>query len=324
VTRTFRDGHAETWWAADAGLVGTGRLDPPGGGHRRSGNPAGQGHLVPTSRINKLPLVRAGETGRSACRWKLQKAPTRLPPDPAHRRDQPARPARPAPDLPASSPPATAGHAAGRCRPHHRHPPSSTRPPCGRCPRREPPTSAPPAATSASSANRLAPARHASGSAWMTWPCSPPTPPILPLLRAVITQHQQVIRLGAGQRLLVSNTRWLHGRDRYTGPRVMLRLLGDPLPGTGIQPGFPLPRPARAQRRQRDKRSGRGRVCAGRDRRRAACPAPQVYLAPSFPAPPAARAVAHACSGRSSQGRHAGCAPVTHFPCTRTPGRRRA
>jgi hypothetical protein len=80
----------------------------------------------------------------------------------------------------------------------------------------------------------------------MTWPCSPPTPPILPLLRAVITQHQQVIRLGAGQRLLVSNTRWLHGRDRYTGPRVMLRLLGDPLPGTGIQPGFPLPRPARA------------------------------------------------------------------------------
>jgi hypothetical protein len=52
----------------------------------------------------------------------------------------------------------------------------------------------------------------------MTWPCSPPTPPILPLLRAVITQHQQVIRLGAGQRLLVSNTRWLHGRDRYTGP----------------------------------------------------------------------------------------------------------
>jgi hypothetical protein len=47
VTRTFRDGHAETWWAADAGLVGTGRLDPPGGGHRRSGNPAGQGHLVP-------------------------------------------------------------------------------------------------------------------------------------------------------------------------------------------------------------------------------------------------------------------------------------
>jgi hypothetical protein len=53
----------------------------------------------------------------------------------------------------------------------------------------------------------------------------------------VISQHQQAIQLRAGQGLLVSNTRWLHGRDRYTGPRVMLRVLGDPLPGTGIQQG---------------------------------------------------------------------------------------
>jgi len=68
--------------------------------------------------------------------------------------------------------------------------------------------------------------------------------PILPILRAVITQHQQAIQLRAGQGLLVSNTRWLHGRDRYTGPRIMLRILGDPLPGTGIQPGFPAPGPS--------------------------------------------------------------------------------
>jgi len=67
--------------------------------------------------------------------------------------------------------------------------------------------------------------------------------PLIPLLRAVITQHQQTIQLGTGQGLLVSNTRWLHGRDRYTGPRVMLRILGDPLPSTGIQPGFPAPAP---------------------------------------------------------------------------------
>jgi hypothetical protein len=59
----------------------------------------------------------------------------------------------------------------------------------------------------------------------------------------VISQHLQVIQLRAGQGLLVSNTRWLHGRDRYIGPRVMLRILGDPLPGTGIQPGFPAPAP---------------------------------------------------------------------------------
>jgi hypothetical protein len=62
--------------------------------------------------------------------------------------------------------------------------------------------------------------------------------PVIPLLRAAITQHLQAVQLRAGQGLLVSNTRWLHGRDRYTGPRVMLRILGDPLPGTGIQPGF--------------------------------------------------------------------------------------
>lgn len=67
--------------------------------------------------------------------------------------------------------------------------------------------------------------------------------PLLPILRAVITQHQQTIQLSAGQGLLVSNTRWLHGRDQYTGSRVMLRILGDPLPGTGNQPGFPAPVP---------------------------------------------------------------------------------
>lgn len=67
--------------------------------------------------------------------------------------------------------------------------------------------------------------------------------PAIPLLRAAITQHLHTVQLRAGQGLLVSNTRWLHGRDRYTGPRVMLRILGDPLPGTGIQPGFFAPAP---------------------------------------------------------------------------------
>jgi hypothetical protein len=67
--------------------------------------------------------------------------------------------------------------------------------------------------------------------------------PLIPLLRAVIAQHQQTVHLNAGQGLLVSNSRWLHGRDRYTGPRILLRILGDPLPGTGIQPGFPAPTP---------------------------------------------------------------------------------
>jgi alpha-ketoglutarate-dependent taurine dioxygenase len=66
----------------------------------------------------------------------------------------------------------------------------------------------------------------------------------IPLLRTVIARHMQTFRLSAGDGVLLSNTRWLHGRDRYSGRRTMLRVLGDPLPGTGIMPGFPSPAPA--------------------------------------------------------------------------------
>ncbi len=66
----------------------------------------------------------------------------------------------------------------------------------------------------------------------------------IPLLRTVIAQHLETIRLCPGEGLLLSNTRWLHGRDRYIAPRTMLRILGDPLPGTGIMPGFPSSAPA--------------------------------------------------------------------------------
>lgn len=60
----------------------------------------------------------------------------------------------------------------------------------------------------------------------------------------MIARHIQTFRLRAGDGVLLSNTRWLHGRDRYSGRRTMLRVLGDPLPGTGIMPGFPSPAPA--------------------------------------------------------------------------------
>ncbi len=63
----------------------------------------------------------------------------------------------------------------------------------------------------------------------------------VPLLRTVIAQHIQKFRLGAGEGVLLSNTRWLHGRDRYVGHRTMLRVLGDALPSTAILPGFPAP-----------------------------------------------------------------------------------
>jgi hypothetical protein len=68
---------------------------------------------------------------------------------------------------------------------------------------------------------------------------------ILPLLRTVNEESTQTFRLYAGEGFLLSNTRWLHGRRRYAGQRVMLRILGDPLPGTGLQPGFPRPQSGR-------------------------------------------------------------------------------
>ena len=67
---------------------------------------------------------------------------------------------------------------------------------------------------------------------------------VVPLLRAGIAFHMLTLRLREGDGLLLSNTRWLHGRDSFTGHRIMLRILGDPLPGTGIMPGFPSPAPA--------------------------------------------------------------------------------
>jgi Taurine catabolism dioxygenase TauD, TfdA family len=62
---------------------------------------------------------------------------------------------------------------------------------------------------------------------------------VVPLLRAVIACHTQTFRLREGEGLRVSNTRWLHGREGFTGRRIMLRILCDPLPSTGIMPGFP-------------------------------------------------------------------------------------
>jgi hypothetical protein len=70
---------------------------------------------------------------------------------------------------------------------------------------------------------------------------SPECTSILPLLRTVIREHTQIVRLGAGQGLVLSNTRWLHGRSPYAGRRVLLRILGDPLPSAGVKSGFPFP-----------------------------------------------------------------------------------
>jgi Taurine catabolism dioxygenase TauD, TfdA family len=73
---------------------------------------------------------------------------------------------------------------------------------------------------------------------------SPDAACAVPTLREVISAHTTALRLGPGEGVVLCNTRWLHGREPYAGRRVMLRVLGDPLPGTGILPGFPQRRDA--------------------------------------------------------------------------------
>lgn len=63
----------------------------------------------------------------------------------------------------------------------------------------------------------------------------------IPLLRTVISRHLKALHLRPGDSVLLSNTRWLHGRASFDGHRVMLRVLGDPMPSTGVLPGFPAP-----------------------------------------------------------------------------------
>lgn len=67
---------------------------------------------------------------------------------------------------------------------------------------------------------------------------SPGASRILPQLRVAIDEHRMSLRLRAGEGFLLSNSRWLHGRRRFSGQRVILRILGDPLPGDAIKPGF--------------------------------------------------------------------------------------
>lgn len=61
----------------------------------------------------------------------------------------------------------------------------------------------------------------------------------IPSLRAAISRHLKTLPLGPGDSVMLCNTRWLHGRSPFDGHRTVLRILGDPLPGTGVVPGFP-------------------------------------------------------------------------------------
>jgi hypothetical protein len=57
-------------------------------------------------------------------------------------------------------------------------------------------------------------------------------------LRELLRQHAITLALAIGEGYALLNDRWLHGRRRFIGDRMMLRLIGDPLPEHQLAPGF--------------------------------------------------------------------------------------
>ncbi len=62
--------------------------------------------------------------------------------------------------------------------------------------------------------------------------------PHVEILREVIDRHSTTLRLSPGQGFVLDNTRWLHGRHSFQGPRVMLRALGEPRSILPLDRGF--------------------------------------------------------------------------------------
>jgi len=57
-------------------------------------------------------------------------------------------------------------------------------------------------------------------------------------LRQLVRQRAITLDLAIGEGYVLLNDHWLHGRRRFVGDRVMLRLIGDPLPEHQVAPGF--------------------------------------------------------------------------------------
>lgn len=71
----------------------------------------------------------------------------------------------------------------------------------------------------------------------------PRAEPHLPLLARVLETHTHTLDLAPGQVVVLDNTRWLHGRTAFEGPRRMLRALGEPHPDLHLPRGFACPNP---------------------------------------------------------------------------------
>ena len=65
---------------------------------------------------------------------------------------------------------------------------------------------------------------------------NPLVQPHIPALTKAINHHQQQLRLDADDAYLIDNSRWLHGRTSFRGPRLVYRALGNPQ--FHLAPGF--------------------------------------------------------------------------------------
>ncbi|MGN9915836.1 TauD/TfdA family dioxygenase [Micromonospora palomenae] len=69
-------------------------------------------------------------------------------------------------------------------------------------------------------------------------------------LRTLVQQQTIPVDLREGHGYILLNDRWLHGRTRFTGNRLMLRIIGDPLSTHALPTGFcPAEAPPPALRR---------------------------------------------------------------------------
>jgi alpha-ketoglutarate-dependent taurine dioxygenase len=65
-------------------------------------------------------------------------------------------------------------------------------------------------------------------------------------LRELITELTLTMTLPRGHGYLLCNTRWLHGREAFSGDRVLYRILGDSVSKLSIPVGFPATVPSRS------------------------------------------------------------------------------
>ncbi|MEU4476482.1 TauD/TfdA family dioxygenase [Micromonospora sp. NPDC023966] len=79
---------------------------------------------------------------------------------------------------------------------------------------------------------------------------SPMLLPSIDRIRALVQQQTIPVDLREGHGYILLNDRWLHGRTGFTGNRLMLRIIGDPLSTYALPTGFcPAEAPPPALRR---------------------------------------------------------------------------